>query len=179
MPWVGPRTMTKTRPDAPDRRASSEASPKTRDVEAALRRHYPQVQYAFVEFISGHLADVSRVFKGDLQFPVLLAVIGQTTIKGHAAATRAGVRLQDIDPRSLGLTSFRLADATGIPRETVRRKLLEMQRRGWLERKGNYWTLVFEGDRAKLLDDLGDLDARGLERLARLFVGIAPWVGSA
>lgn len=173
---MGHGAMTEERPDPAGQRASAEATPKTREVEAALRRHYPQVQYAFVEFVSGHLADVSRVFKGDLQFPVLLAVIGQATIKGHVAATRAGVRLQDIEPRNLGLTAFRLADATGIPRETVRRKLLEMQRRGWLARRGNYWVLVFEGDRAKLLDDLGDLDARGLERLARLFVGVAPWV---
>lgn len=156
---------------------SSEVNSKTKVVEAALKRNYPQVQYAFVEFISGHLADVSRVFKGDLQFPVLLAVIGQATIEGYVAATKAGVRTQDIEPRSLGLTSFRLADATGIPRETVRRKLLEMKRRGWLERRGNLWVLVFEGDRAKLLEDLGDLDRRGLERLARLFVGISTWTG--
>lgn len=168
--------MIEDRSDTTAQRTSIEATPKTGEVEAALRRNYPQVQYAFVEFVSGHLADVSRTFKGDLQFPVLLAVIGQATLKGHIAATKAGVRPQDIEPRRLGLTSFRLADATGISRETVRRKLLEMQRRGWLARHGNYWVIVFDEDRAKLLDDLGDLDARGLERLARLFTGIAPWV---
>lgn len=45
-------------------------------VEVAFKRNYPGVQYAFVEFISEHLADVSREFGGDLQLPVLRAALG-------------------------------------------------------------------------------------------------------
>ncbi len=172
------QAMTERRDKRDPVRPTPEAAPRSEIVEAALKRNYPQVQYAFVEFISEHLADVSRAFGGDLQLPVLLAVLGQATIEGYTIAARAGIRVQDVDPRSIGLTAFRLADATGIPRETVRRKLHQMQRMGWLERRENYWVLTIDGDRTKVHADLADLNDRAIGRLARLFVRIAPWSGS-
>ncbi len=52
------------------------------DVEAlrgVFEQHYREYQYCFVEFLTEHLADVSRAFDGDLQEMLVLAVIGRGT----------------------------------------------------------------------------------------------------
>lgn len=175
---AGQPTVTDRKEDTSARPLGEQPS-RSEVVERAFQANYPEVQYAFVEFISDHLADVSRVFGGDLQYPVLLAVLGQSTIQGMKEAAKAGIPVSELAAGKVGLSSFRLSDATGIPRETIRRKLHEMHRRGWIERRGNYWSLTLEGGRAKAHDDLMELDARGLARLARLFVGLAPWTTGA
>lgn len=148
---------------------------RVKDLEEAFQSNYPQVQYGLVEFISDHLADAGRQFGGDLQLPLILAIIGQTTIKAALRAQASGATLSSVPPRDRGLTSFRLADASGIPRETVRRKLHAMARRGWLERHGTVWVLALDGERGTLLQDLGGLDARGIARLARLYAMLTPF----
>ncbi len=67
--------------------------------------------YGFVEFVSEHLADLSRGFGGDLRAMLILAVIGQVRI---AAVTQQARGLPARDEES-GITASRLADVTGIP----------------------------------------------------------------
>ena len=71
------------------------------------------------------------------------------------------------------ISASRLADVTGIPRETVRRKLASLQADGWIERTDDgSWRLKIEGGEARAQRDLAELDARGIRRGARLLTAL-------
>lgn len=124
---------------------------------------YVDVQYACVRFLSEHLTDCSNVFDGDLALVMIMAVVGQA----HLSAFMA----QDGDsasPLSYGMTSLRIADVTGLPGETARRKVKRLAARGWIESSRNGWAPTAAGDETVARRALADLDRRGIERLARL-----------
>ena len=153
-------------PPGPRQRPLSQAT-----AEKVFRTDYSRVQYAIVDFLADHLADTSRAFGGDLQQALLLAIIGQAQLAamlGPAAEPR-----DDGGIERRGMTAARLADATGIARETVRRKLLALQAQGWIERDGSAWCLVLRGDNAAARVDLAGVDDRGITRAARLFARLA------
>jgi hypothetical protein len=136
-------------------------------IEAQLRDDYARFQYAYVTFIADHLADVSRSFGGDLQPAVILAILGQRYLQARAAEA-AGA-----SPLSPAMAAARIADATAIPRETVRRKLAVLQSRGWVRRlaDGSY-TLAVVDSAAPARADLHALDERGIGRAARLLADL-------
>ena len=74
------------------------------------------------------------------------------------------------------MTASRVADVSGLDRETVRRKLKALAARGWIRQIADRsWEIATDpsGD-TKVRRDLDALDARGLERLARLYVALRP-----
>lgn len=122
------------------------------------REEYRFLQYHFVEFLVEHLTDVSRAFEGDLQEMLVLAILGQVFI--HADE-------QGLD--NLPISASRIADVTGIPRQTVRRKLLSLHRRGWAyQGEDGGWRLTTQRREAAAREDLLELDRRGTERLLKL-----------
>lgn len=135
--------------------------------------NYEQVQYALVQFFSEHLTDCSRTFKGDLTAMLVLAIIGQA----HLAAKRGlGAPGEHREPR--GVHALRIADVTGIPRETVRRKLAVLQEIGWIEHADSGWVLVSASNgTTNARRDLRDINERGLKRLARLFNELSQVLG--
>lgn len=143
--------------------------PTTAEVAAIFEADYLEYQYRLVEFLAEHLADVSRTFDGDMHAPVILANIGQVSLQAVAAARNTENGLGDTPADRRGMTACRLADVTGIPRETVRRKLAGMAERGWIERQDGYWVLTLAGEEAKVRQDILPLDRRSLQRAARLY----------
>ncbi|MGQ3355465.1 MAG: helix-turn-helix domain-containing protein [Phreatobacter sp.] len=141
---------------------------RAREVREAFAARYREYQYRFVEFLTEHLSDLSRAFGGDLQAMLVLAIVGQVRIASLAHAGADG----DQEERG-AITASRLADVTGIPRETVRRKLTFLAERGWIERTpGRSWRLVVREEEAVARQDLSDLDQRAIHRIARLFAGL-------
>jgi DNA-binding MarR family transcriptional regulator len=136
------------------------------EIAARFREQYPRFQYAMVDFIAEHLADVSRVFGGDLQQPLILAVLGQRHLHWMADAQR----LDGADPDwSPTMTASRIADVTGVPRETVRRKLSRLEAQGWIARSADGAYRLAQRDGATVARaDLSDLDQRSIDRAARL-----------
>jgi hypothetical protein len=131
--------------------------------EAEFVKNYALFQYAYVQFFTEHLTDCSRLFDGDLQQMLILAIIGQSYINrvikidGHA------------DNPPAAISASRLADVCRIPRETVRRKLKILENRGWIMQDGEQsWTLVIDGGAAVAGAELIDLDKRAIKRLARM-----------
>ena len=146
-----------------------------KSVVDALAANYPEVQYAFVHFLSEHLVDCCRSFDGDLEIPLILSVVGQAHIAAFLA--KPDERHNRID---YGVSALRVADITGLPRETVRRKLKRMEKAGWLRDTPAGWTL--EGQNAVDVvakRDLEDLDRRGIDRLARLYIDLSRILGQA
>lgn len=95
--------LTAARPLQPAQRRGTRALTKARNLD---------YHYGFVEFVSEHLADLSRGFGGDLRAMLILAVIGQVRI---AAVTQQARGLPAREEES-GITASRLADVIGIPR---------------------------------------------------------------
>ncbi len=148
-------------------------------MQAQLAENYVPLQYQFVEFLVEHLTDVSREFGGDLQQAVLLAVVGQVYLH---ALIRSGHDVQGFSSgRNDGqivtpfITASRMADVTGIPRETVRRKLELLNQKGWIEQlPDGAWRLrINDGTgSADARSGLEALDRRSIARIARLYAGV-------
>ncbi len=135
-----------------------------------IEANYGQFQYHFVEFIVAHLADCSRVFGGDLQELLVLGIIGQVFLSSYNAGRSAE---DQIDYG--GISASRLADVSGIPRETVRRKLRSLSKRGWIvQTEDAQWKLLFENGAAAARKDLSELDRRGLIRMVKTILRLGP-----
>lgn len=173
---TGENAASKDRKGASAGARSGTGSPRVAQIEAALYANYARYQYCYVDLFAENLADVSRVFKGDMQMAVLLGIIGQMTLQAATTASLVGKALTDFPSERRGITTFRLADATGIPRETARRKLVAMERMGWLERDGSIWLLAVSGTESAARRDLGELDARAVKRVAQFLAAMVPIV---
>ncbi|MDP2357311.1 MAG: hypothetical protein Q8M31_14780 [Beijerinckiaceae bacterium] len=131
-------------------------------VETRLRSNYMQAQYVFVQFLTEHLAECSRAFDGDLVEVLVLAIIGQAALQGASG----GGAFKSVN-------ATRISDLIGIPRQTVRRKLLKLEDRGWIAQDPNAgWRLAQGAELPAAKVSLKKLDESGIRRLAQLYVGI-------
>jgi hypothetical protein len=140
-------------------------------VYAALEANYPTVQYHYVQFLAEHLTDCRKTLGGDFDDLMMLAVLGQRFLQARrdrdAGDAGAGERIW--------MSALRLSDVTGIPRESVRRKLARLAARGWVtHHAAKGWRLAGTFEVATARIDLGDLDRRGLERLGKLMAALLP-----
>lgn len=127
---------------------------------------YSRIQYSFVQFLTEHLADASRAFGGDLQEMLVLAVIGQTALQSVAQGRE-----------NAQISASSLSDVTGIPRQTVRRKLASLMARGWVEQtEDSGWRLVRRDGKFDARQDLLELDQRGVERVIKLVRTLSPLI---
>ncbi|MFQ0814645.1 hypothetical protein AVM02_02535 [Brucella anthropi] len=154
----------------------SNSSISTASVERCFRENQTRYEYSFLEFYAEHLCDVSRTFKGDMQMVLLLATIAQVALRADLIVANSGGRVQELPPSRRGITTYRLADVTGIPRETTRRKLTAMEKKGWLVRENNFWCLAYEGESTRIHIDLADVINRSYRRAARFYVTVTPLV---
>lgn len=139
-------------------------------------RDYPAYQYAFVNFLVEHLTDLSRTYGGDFQQIVILAIIGQRRLNVLRGLSGTEMPL----PETMAITASRLADVTGIPRETVRRKLAILERKGWVSRGADGgWSLIADPDGKDLpvRRDHAAFDQRARMRVAQL-VAMLEMVGN-
>lgn len=135
------------------------------DLLDSFLANYAAVQYQIVQYLSEHLVDCARAMDGDLDQVLILAILGQRQID----------LLQGKGDGSM--TSSRLSDVSGLPRETIRRKLSRMAERGWVVQvKGSGWNIAVDADgRSRVGRELADLDIRGLRRMARLVRALRPY----
>jgi predicted ArsR family transcriptional regulator len=96
---------------------------------------------------------------------LVLAILGQN----HLKALLAGETDARTPGTPFGITASRIADVTDMPRQTVRRKLQDLARRGWLTQNSDAaWVLVGPPDDTAAGQDLAELSQRGLDRAVRL-----------
>lgn len=139
-------------------------------VERALMAAYLETQYHYVQFLTEHLADCAAAFGGDLESVLLMAILGQRRL----AIAREEPPGEPADPSRMGMSLLRIADVSGIPRETVRRKLTGLQRRGWIDRHPQHgWYVIGPTEATPARVSLSGLEARSFRRLARLYLQLA------
>jgi hypothetical protein len=138
-------------------------------VAAALEANYSTVQYHYVQFLAEHLTDCRKTMGGDFDDLMLLAVLGQRFLRARQDRDAGDGGAAD----RIWMSALRLSDVTGVPRESVRRKLKRLAERGWVTHdpaKG--WRVAGTFDVTPVRIDLGDLDRRGLERLGKLVTAL-------
>lgn len=113
-------------------------------IEERLDAIYPAHTIAFVHFIKA----LRQNFDGDLDSMLIIALVSLGARGGEWRRTL--LEEGDYERTIVPTNTLSIANATGIPRESVRRKLNAMRARGWLDRdpKGN-WTLC-----AKIAEEL-------------------------
>jgi DNA-binding IclR family transcriptional regulator len=101
---------------------------------------------------------------------LILAILGQRTLGAHLERVTRPATVES----KLWMSASRISDVTGLPRETVRRKLSKLTERGWITRsaKGSY-SIAVVGDSSHAKHDLEGLEARQLDRLVRLYLALS------
>lgn len=131
-----------------------------------VAENYHFLIHHFMEWISSHLCDCSRTFNGDLTEMAVLAVIGQMAIRHNV---NEAVKNYALDGEELSISISRISELTSIPRETVRRKLLGMKRKGWVEQDENdRWKFVMSGNESVVANEIKPLETRSLTRMMNL-----------
>lgn len=130
--------------------------------QEAFDRHYLQLTYEVGRFMLDHLRNVYSEFDGDLVMCVVLGEVGQHNAahfmrevlprSGKDARTLATDAVIDASIRRCNALS--IAEASGIPRETVRRKLKKLERLGWISKdaQGGIRVTRVVGRRFRQLD---------------------------
>lgn len=136
-------------------------SPSSAGREADLVR-YGEFQYAFIQFFTEHLVDCRRSFDGNLDDVLILAILGQSRIRAFLNGASSAA------PTTGTIGASRLADVSGIPRETVRRRLAGLKKRGWVIRGDDGgWEIAGQAGESAARRDLAELDRRNTARMMR------------
>lgn len=108
----------------------------------SYHRHQGEVSLLMSHFFIDYLRDIYRQFDGDLALVIVLGEIAHHNLANHFP-TRSEADRETL-PNYLGNAEMRarmpacnaysLAAATGMPRETIRRKIARLVELGWVER---------------------------------------------
>jgi hypothetical protein len=124
--------------------------PTREEVEIAHERRFTYMSMLKTRFIVPHLIALYRKFEGDLLLAVVLGEIAIRNMQGifevrpeepytvlDLEAERAFVEDRNSQERMRPANTLSVSIATGIPRETVRRKIDKLVANGWVERRDN------------------------------------------
>jgi len=109
-----------------------------------MRQHHLEVTYVLGRFMTEHFIRVYKAFDGDLTAANVLGTIGQYNYRRYYAevGAKAAEGFHQLAERGAHLPHARPCNAmsislsTGIPRETVRRKIRQLVAKGWLRKAG-------------------------------------------
>jgi hypothetical protein len=109
----------------------------------ALHERADEILLHMQRFFIRYLRSLAVEFQGDLQRAILLGEIGHHNVSRHFTSENQLARRTVPNSRDPGFwkslepcNAHSLAQATGIPRETVRRKVAWLERKGWVARTG-------------------------------------------
>jgi hypothetical protein len=108
-------------------------------VEGLFRSDFNRFQGLWVEEHLRLMKSLRLLFGNDMDKAMIMAAIGQQQLRDPALPKRAYAPARDGAPVGdpARFTNVdRIAAATGIPRESVRRKVNELMARGWVVRVG-------------------------------------------
>jgi biotin operon repressor len=110
-----------------------------------LTRHFGDIWPVHNAQFCDLLITLRRQFGGDLDRMLVLAVIGSRNLAwGRIAGLSYGqfkaLEWQKLQAAPINLQS--IADYSGIPRETVRRKVQELQRAGWVLKRDDGYLIA-------------------------------------
>lgn len=103
-----------------------------------IEEHFATIWPAQIAAFTRFIIHLRQAFDGDLDMMLVLAVIGDRTRPEdwtRELVDYGNLTLDDVgQARQLPLNLQSISDFTGIPRETVRRKIAALEKRGWIAR---------------------------------------------
>lgn len=115
-----------------------------------MRERYVEIWPKILEPWTQYLIAARSAFDGDMDKMIILAVIGLMSLKDKGRLLRDSPSIsyddlakpdaQPSDARSINIESISLF--TGIPRESVRRKVVELIARKWIARDARGYLVV-------------------------------------
>lgn len=132
-----------------------------------VAENYIKFKHEFLEFLFAELVDMRTIFDGDLDTLLIFISISRYYLRDERAHPEGD------DDVAFGsqhhLTLSRIAEITRIPRETVRRKLKQLESRGLLEKGGHdNWRLSVMEGQPVIRTSYEDVWRREMQRLVKL-----------
>ena len=123
----------------------------------SIENEFARIWPAHVENFTWQLVQCRRHFSGDMDRLLVLCVIGDRTLSARNVPDTlksSDLGYTNVPKEPINLQS--IADFSGIPRETVRRKLQDLMALGWVERdeRGNFAVAPKAAADLKPLTDL-------------------------
>lgn len=113
--------------------------------ESEIAHNFGKLHARHAGILIRYLVECRRASDGDLDLFLIMATIGERTFnERHAPDAMSleefvGGTVGKIEPLPINAQS--ISDFTGIPRETVRRKIDTLLKKGWVKRdQKNYFT---------------------------------------
>ena len=109
-----------------------------RELLDELRKVNPQFSDALLRPLLTYLLTAREAAGGDLDRNIILLVIALRTLEHPDFAKLSAEERNEtvaVFP-TLGLNTQSISESSGIPRETVRRKVADLVKKGWIERDG-------------------------------------------
>lgn len=103
-----------------------------------VERNFGKLHALHVAAFTRHLIECRRACDGDLDLFLVLTIIGERTFSSQSVPDAMSHTeflkgtVDSVEPLAINLQS--IADYSGIPRETVRRKIEQLIARGWVRR---------------------------------------------
>jgi hypothetical protein len=145
-----------------------------RVTDSYISKHFGEIWPAQVAEFSRYLIECRRQFDGDLDLLLLLAVIGdRTLVSGKIDPSITYPDLlsgNHLKFRPEPINYHSIAEFTGIPRESVRRKIQHLIDIGWVERTDEGSLFATK----KAARDLDALTRAGFSYLSRMAEILTP-----
>jgi len=116
-----------------------------------LAENRGHVAFLLSEFTVPHLLSTYKAFRGDMAMAIVLGEIGQHNVrryyldarfKAGAAAEKTLAGRLSRHAQVSGCNALSISRSTGLARETVRRKVVKLLRRGWIIRDERSQLLI-------------------------------------
>ncbi|MGJ0506056.1 MAG: helix-turn-helix domain-containing protein [Methylocystis sp.] len=143
--------------------------------DTVVQENYVTFQHEFIEFLVAQLIDFRKVFNGDLDELLVFIFVARYYLREERGRTQEH---HDQDGYwAAPPTLSRIAEFTGIARETVRRKLISLQARGLIEKVDHdKWQPTTKGDIPVIRLDYEQFWAREMRRLVKLIRALKSYV---
>ena len=141
-----------------------------------LQANFGTLHARHVAALTRHLVECRRVFDGDMDLFLVMTIIGERSFTTHVAPDGMSREefqsgsVRDREAAAINLQS--IADYSGIPRETVRRKIEILIAKGWVERDDHKFVTATDTANAALTE-LTDSSVKYLRDM------IAAWQAAA
>lgn len=137
-----------------------------------LQANFGTMHAHHVAALTRHLIACRRVFDGDMDLFLVMTIIGERTFTTRAAPagmSREAFQSGSVSERETAAINLQsIADYSGIPRETVRRKIEILIDKGWVARDEHKYVTATDTANAAL-SELTDSSVRFLRDM------IAAW----
>ncbi len=136
--------------------------------------NYAHFKHEFLELLFSILMDERPIFGDDLDALLVYTAIS----RHHLRDERLGLAIEDPDfGERRGLTTAAIARSTGIPRETVRRKLLLLETKGLLERGPNdEWRVALKDGQPVIRTQYAHEWEREMKRIVKFVKALKDYV---